>query len=453
MMLTSCLTLVTGIKLLALKKEGIVLSAVLVWVAKKAIGKFGQTEGIQISDSVDDKVKRRESGVIDGTESASVVIEVANSKGQSDFETVAIPQEANTITSVEVYKGRTCGECPIYGKVHRDDLEKEIARLEGAKYAVVFPTGMCAFSSILSVFPHNTKIVSSNEIYSGSYRYLESIGSHLNLSLTFADISTEEKAKAAITEDTEVVFFETPCNPTMRVIDIKKLVDVSKSINPNIIHVIDNTFMTPLLQKPIALDVDVVIHSSTKYINGHSDVMMGAIVTNSDDIFSKVTCYQRDVGLYSSHFDCYLVNSGIKTLSLRIKRSEENAMAIARLLSSSEYVTSVNYPGLPSNEYHVIAKKQQKSFGGILSFTLSGSSDKPLNFIKNLKLFSNCVSLGGVESLIETPANMSHASMPVERRLALGISDQMIRISAGVEDTKDILDDISNALHEAYKQP
>jgi len=250
--------------------------------------------------------------------------------------------------------------------------------------------------------------------------------------------------EAAFTDKTKLVWLETPTNPTLKISDIALAAKIAHA--HNCLLVVDNTFLSPYFQRPLLLGADIVVHSITKYINGHSDVVGGVLILNDDDLNKKLRFLQNGIGAIPSPFDCFLAMRGVKTLHLRMREHELNAMAVARFLESSNKVERVCYPGLPSHPQHELAKRQQTGFGGMITFWLKGGIDQSRQFLETLKIFACAESLGGVESLAEHPAIMTHASVPVEQRAILGISDSLVRLSVGIEDVEDLVQDVKNGL-------
>jgi len=266
----------------------------------------------------------------------------------------------------------------------------------------------------------------------------------MKIKFSFVDLTNPNALKEAINQETKMVWLETPTNPTLKLLDIKAICEEAHKLN--IFVVVDNTFMSPYFQSPISLGADIVVHSVTKYINGHSDVVMGVLATNSEDLYTRLKFLQNSIGAVPSPFDCYLALRGIKTLAIRMKQHTINAMQVATFLEKHPKIDKVIYPGLPSHPQHELAKRQMTGFGGMITFFLHGGITESRAFLENLKLFALAESLGAVESLAEHPAIMTHASVPSEQRVKLGISDSLIRLSIGIEDVEDIIGDLSNAL-------
>ena len=325
----------------------------------------------------------------------------------------------------------------------RTALQECLASLENGKYARAFASGLAANMGVLSLLSPGDKIAAVADLYGGTFRIFEKILRPLGIETSYIGGDGEGGfLKAA--EGAKMLWIESPTNPTLRVSDIAKLGRLAK--REGLIFVVDNTFATPAAQTPLDLGADIVVHSTTKYMAGHSDTIGGAAVFNDEALYGKVKFYQNAAGAVPGIFDSFLVLRGLKTLELRMKRHEENALAVAKFLESHAKVRKVNYPGLPSNPQYALAKRQMKNFGGMISFEIAGGAKAAKKFIGKLKLFSLAESLGGVESLVSLPAEMTHASIPRKERLARGISDGLIRLSVGIEDVSDLVSDISAAL-------
>ncbi|KAJ3055028.1 hypothetical protein HK097_011664 [Rhizophlyctis rosea] len=338
------------------------------------------------------------------------------------------------------------------GNPTRNAFEVAVAALEGGKYGLAFASGSNTTATVLNLVQSGGHIVSVNDTYGGTFRYFTKVASNNGVGVTFVDLYDPENLRTAIQPNTKLVWIETPTNPTLRLVDIARIAEIAHSYDQNILLVVDNTFMSPYFQQPLSLGADIVVHSVTKYINGHSDVVMGVAVTSDDAIHDRLRFLQNSIGGVPSAFDCFLANRGLKTLHLRMKAHESNATAIARYLESHPKVAEVIYPGLPSHRQHELARRQQKGFGGMLSFRLrNGDLEASNTFLASLKIFALAESLGGVESLAELPAVMTHASLTPEAREALGVTDSLIRMSVGVEEVEDLIDDIEQALNAAVK--
>ncbi|KAI8145022.1 Cys/Met metabolism PLP-dependent enzyme-domain-containing protein [Fennellomyces sp. T-0311] len=334
------------------------------------------------------------------------------------------------------------------GNPSRVNFETAVASLEKGKYGVAFSSGSAVTATILSMAGAGSHVLSVNDVYGGTYRYFTKVAPVNGIEATFVDLKNADAIKAALKPNTKLVWIESPTNPTLRLADIKAIAEYTHAHGA--LLVVDNTFMSPYFQNPLTLGADIVVHSVTKYINGHSDVVMGVAVTNSDDIHQKLTFLQNSLGAVPSAFDCYLARRGIMTLEIRMQRHEQNALAVARFLETHASVTEVIYPGLESHPQHALAKQQQKGFGGMVSFRMKGSLDNVNKFLGKLHIITLAESLGGVESLIEVPAVMTHASLSPEQRAALGITDTLVRVSVGIENQDDLIQDLDKALKSAY---
>lgn len=324
-------------------------------------------------------------------------------------------------------------------------FETCIAACEQAKFGLAFASGSSAIATVLHLLESGSHVITVDDVYGGTQRYFNRIASVTNnLSFTFLDFNVEGAFEAAITPKTKLVWLETPTNPTLKVTDMEAVSKICKA--RGILMVVDNTFMTPYFQNPLNHGADVVIHSITKYINGHSDVVGGVIVTNSAELNTKFKFLQNGLGAILSPFDSYMALRGVKTLALRMKAHAENAQAVAELLEAHPKVEKVVYPGLKSHPQHAIACKQTSGHGGMITVYLKGGLEESKVFLGALKLFACAESLGAVESLSEHPALMTHASVPAEMRAKLGIADNMLRLSVGVEDKADLLADLTQAL-------
>lgn len=328
----------------------------------------------------------------------------------------------------------------------RTRLEECLASLENSNYCMVTSSGMSAVSLIFQSFPQGTKILCGDDVYGGTYRLLNTIYNdrfeikHVNTSNTASVLSELASFKP------NLVWLESPTNPMLQISDIKAISDASHAVKAKV--VVDNTFMSPYFQNPLDLGADMVLHSLTKYINGHSDVVGGAVMLNNKEQYDKLWYLQNSIGPSQSPFDSWLVLRGIKTLALRMRAHEENAQEIARFLEAHPKVEKVIYPGLASHPQHELAKQQMSGFGGMLSLYLKGGLKESTTFLEEVNLFVLAESLGGVESLIEHPAIMTHASVPAKERAKLGIADNFIRISVGVEAVEDLKADLANALDQ-----
>jgi len=331
------------------------------------------------------------------------------------------------------------------GNPTRTAYEACIAALEVGKYGLSFASGLATTTTILASLTAGDHVISVDDVYGGTQRLFRRVcAPNTGIQFTLVDFTSESAFESAFTPKTKLVWLETPTNPTLKVSDIRRTCEIAHKHGA--IVVVDNTFLTPYFQRPLSLGADIVMHSVTKYINGHSDVVGGVLITNNDELYNKLKYLQNAVGAVPSPFDCFMVMRGIKTLHVRMREHEKNAFAVARFLESHPKVDKVHYPGLPSHPQHHIAKKQQSGYGGMITFWIKGGLDQSKQFLENLHIFVCAESLGGVESLAEHPAIMTHASVPPEDRAKLGISDSLCRLSVGIEDQEDILNDIKNAL-------
>lgn len=332
------------------------------------------------------------------------------------------------------------------GNPTRNSFEKAVASLECAKYGCAFSSGSSTTAAIINLLKAGDHVVSIDDVYGGTNRFLNRVASTQGIESTFVDLSDPNILKTTIKSNTKLIWIETPTNPTMKIVDIEAIVKVVKSINSEIIVVVDNTFMSPYFQNPITLGADICVNSISKYINGHSDVIMGIALTNNKEINDRLHFIQNAVGAIPSPFDCWLANRGLKTLAVRMRQHEKNALAIAKFLEAHPLVEAVYYPGLESHKQHELAKKQMKGFGAMMSIRIKGNLDTSNKFLSSLKIFTLAESLGGVESLCELPCIMTHAAVSPEERAKLGITDTLIRLSVGIEETEDIINDLDQAL-------
>jgi len=326
----------------------------------------------------------------------------------------------------------------------RKVLEDTIAQLEGGRAGFAFATGMAAETTVIHLLKAGDHVICGDDIYGGTYRLFQNVMRDFGLEFTFLRMDNREGIEDAIKPNTRMLWLETPSNPLLNIVDIEMAVDVAKK--HNLLTVIDNTFATPYFLRPIEYGVDLVVHSTTKYLNGHCDVVGGAVVTTSDELTQRVQFLLNAMGTCASPFDCWLVLRGIETLPVRMKQHEENATAVANYLKGHPVVKRVFYPGLESHPGHKIARKQMKGFGGVVSFETKGGLEAVTNFLRRIKVFSLAESLGGVASLAEHPATMTHVSMPKEHREEAGITDDLIRLSVGLENIDDLIEDLSQAL-------
>lgn len=327
----------------------------------------------------------------------------------------------------------------------RHALEKNIAAIENGKHGACFGSGLAAIDCVIKMLNPGDEIISTNDLYGGSYRIFNTIFAKYGLIFHFVDMQNPEAVEALVNENTKLIWVETPTNPMMNIIDIKAMAHIAKKANAMLC--VDNTFATPYLQNPLDLGADMVMHSVTKYLGGHSDVVMGALVCNDDALATEMYRIQNSSGAVTAPMDSFLVLRGIKTLHLRMQRHCENGEQIARFLSTHPKVDKVYWPGFETHPNHHVAKAQMRGFGGMISFTLKGNQlQDALDLVKKAEIFALAESLGGVESLIGHPATMTHASIPKEVREQSGVVDSLIRLSVGVEDAEDLISDLKQAL-------
>jgi len=327
----------------------------------------------------------------------------------------------------------------------RNALQKSIAALENGNFGICFSSGMGATDAVIKLLSPGDEVITSNDLYGGSYRMFKKVYEKFGIKFHFIDLTKIENLSAAINERTKLLWIETPSNPLMSIIDIATCTILAKK--NNILVAVDNTFASPYLQNPLALGVDIVMHSVTKYLGGHSDVIMGALVVNDPTLHQELAFIANSCGAVPGPQDCFLVLRGIKTLHLRMERHCLNGKKIAEYLNSHPKVGKVYWPGFTNHPNHEIAKKQMRDFGGMLSFTLKDDSlETATKLMERVELFSLAESLGGVESLINHPASMTHASIPREERIKNGLSDSLIRLSIGIEDSEDLIEDLEQGL-------
>jgi len=326
----------------------------------------------------------------------------------------------------------------------RTRLEESLAVLENGKYALATSSGLAAETLLLHALEEGSKILAADDAYGGTYRLFKKVFPN-KFNYIFADFTDAKKLQEILKKQkVGTIWIETPSNPMLKIIDIKLVAALAKKHGATFI--VDNTFATPYAQRPLELGADIVLHSLTKYLNGHSDIVGGALILNDKKFYEKLWFLQNATGPSQSPFDSWLILRGIKTLAIRMERHEENALKIAKFLSSHKKVEKVIYPGLPSHPQHQIAKKQMKNFGGMVTFFVKGGIENSEKFLKKLQVWTLAESLGGVESLVDHPAIMTHAAVPVEIRKELGIEDNLIRLSVGIEDADDLLEDLKQAL-------
>lgn len=319
-----------------------------------------------------------------------------------------------------------------------------VAALEGAQYALAFSSGLATTDAIMHTLKPGDHVLCCDDVYGGSFRIFDKVFKRMGIEFSYVDLSDLKKTEAAFQPNTRLLWMESPTNPMLKILDIAALTALARK--KGVISVVDNTFMSSYFQKPLSLGADIVVHSVTKYMNGHSDVVGGVLATSNTKLYEELKFLQNAIGAVPAPMDCFLVMRGLKTLHVRMERHAVNAMTIARYLEKHPKVSRVIYPGLESHPQHAIAKKQMSGFGGMITFFIKGGLDEARSFLEKVKLFTLAESLGGVESLIEHPAIMTHASIPAETRKELGIHDNLIRISVGIEDFADLVGDLERAL-------
>lgn len=326
----------------------------------------------------------------------------------------------------------------------RRAYEDCLASLENGKRAFAFGSGCAAEATTLHLLSSGDHVVAGDDLYGGTFRLFERVMKQMGIEFTYVDLTNPANFDKAVKSNTKMVWIETPTNPSLKLIDIRAV--AAKARAKGVISVVDNTFMSPYFQRPLELGADVVVHSTTKYVGGHSDVIGGAVVVSRDDLIEKYTLLVKSIGAVSSPFDAYLCMRSLKTLAVRMQAHQKNGHAVAEYLSKHPMVAKVLYPGLPSHPQYALAKEQMSGFGGMVTMYIKGGLAEARKFLENVRVFSLAESLGGVESLINHPAIMTHASIPADQRRELGIDDTMIRLSVGIEDLDDIIRDLEQAL-------
>ena len=350
-----------------------------------------------------------------------------------------------TQTSVGVTKGYDYSRS---GNPTRTALERQLAGLEDARFGSAFGSGMAAVNGALSVLSSGDHIVATKDVYGGTYRLLSDVLPRYGIHTTYVDMCDLDATRAAIRANTKMFLVETPTNPLLRIIDIAAIAALKR---PGQWLAVDNTFATPYLQRPLALGADIVAHSTTKYLNGHSDVVGGVVIVNDAELHAQIAFHQNAVGAIPGVWDAYLTIRGAKTLALRMREHERNARAVAHFLDERDDVETVYYPGLPEHPHHELAKKQMRGFGGVVSFRARGGAERALAIARSLRIFNLATSLGGVESLVCSPTTMTRGSVPAERKRELGITDDLLRLSVGIEDEADIIGDLAQALERSER--
>lgn len=359
-----------------------------------------------------------------------------------------MPPVYQTSTFLQTSPGVPVGEYEYSRAANptRTALENALASIENGTRGLAFSSGLAATDCVLRSFKAGDEIIAMDDLYGGTYRMFTRIYKDSGIKFHFVDMNDLEKFKSLINENTKLVWMETPTNPLMKLADIEAIAKITKE--KNLLFAVDNTFATPYLQKPLDLGADIVMHSATKYLGGHSDVIAGALITKDEKLGEQLHFQQFATGATLGPQDSFLVLRGIKTLSLRVQRHCENGVKVSEFLNNHPKVKTVYYPGLASHPFHEIAKKQMKNgFGGMVSFTFeSGKKEDAISFLEKLEVFTLAESLGGVESLANHPALMTHASIPEDKRKEIGISDDLVRLSVGIEDIEDLLADLEQAL-------
>ncbi len=325
-------------------------------------------------------------------------------------------------------------------------LERCLAELENAKHGLCFSSGMGAADAIIKLLVPGDEVIATDDLYGGSYRMFTKVFAKYGIVFHFVDMHDFDLLEKTVNEKTKMLWVETPTNPMMKIIDIERCVALAKK--HNLISVIDNTFASPYLQNPLDMNADIVMHSATKYLNGHSDVVMGALCTNDDNLYEQLAFIANSCGATPGPQDSFLVLRGLKTLHVRMERHCSNGVVVANFLANHPKVEKVYWPGFPSHQNHEVAKKQMRDFGGMISFSLKGDRFEDASTLaQNVHVFSLAESLGGVESLLGHPASMTHASIPKAEREKSGITDSLLRLSVGIEDAEDLIEDLTNALN------
>ena len=335
-----------------------------------------------------------------------------------------------------------------YSRTHnttRKALEQGLASIENGEHGLAFASGLAAMDAVMKLLRPGDEVISTNDLYGGSYRLFTKIFKPLGLQFKFVNMQNSENIVAAISNKTKLIWVETPTNPTMQVVDIEAIAAIAKK--NNILVAVDNTFASPYIQQPLTLGADIVMHSATKYLGGHSDLILGSLVVNDADLSERLAFIQNASGAVPGPMDCFLTLRGIKTLSVRMQRHCENAAAIAHFLNEHQKIEKVYWPGFENHPNHHVAKKQMKDFGGMLSFVTKGADyDAAIKIVERLEMFTLAESLGGVESLAGHPASMTHASIPKTIREESGVVDALVRLSVGIEDVRDLIADLEQAI-------
>jgi cystathionine beta-lyase/cystathionine gamma-synthase len=363
------------------------------------------------------------------------------------------PCSATGATIVPVYQTATFTQSAVgqtkgfdysrSGNPTRLALERQLADLEGARFATAYGSGMAAVNGACALLSAGDHIIATKDLYGGTHRLFSDVFPRYGITTTYVDMCDLDETRAAILPNTKMFWVETPTNPLLRIIDIAAVAGLRR---PSQVVAVDNTFATPYWQSPLALGADVVMHSTTKYLGGHSDVVGGIVITDDAELHAKIAYHQNAVGAVPGPWDAYLTLRGAKTLALRMREHERNAHAVANFLEGRDDVAEVYYPGLRSHPHHDLAKRQMRGFGGIVSFRPVGGGERALELVKHTAIFNLATSLGGVESLICSPTVMTHGSVPAERKRELGVTEDLLRLSVGIEDEADLLADLGHAL-------
>jgi cystathionine beta-lyase/cystathionine gamma-synthase len=368
---------------------------------------------------------------------------IGQAADQATGATIVPIYQTSTFTQEEVNKNKGY-EYSRVGNPTRTALDACLASLEEGKYGLTFSSGLAAEHAILSLLHSGDHVIVPEDMYGGTYRLIKEIFEPYKITFTFTDFTDLNLIEKAFLPSTKMVWIETPTNPTLKIFDIASISALSHE--KNAIVVVDNTFLSPYFQKPLLLGADIVVHSTTKYINGHSDIIGGAVILKNTELFKKIQLVQKSVGAVPSPFDSWLTLRGVKTLAIRMQQHEKNAFKVADFLLKEPNVLEVFFPGLESHPGYAIAKKQMTGFGGVVSFKLKGGLNECNVFFKKLKIFQLADSLGGIESLANYSALMTHDYFPSELRLKIGVTDNLIRLSVGIENIDDLLEDLKNAL-------
>ena len=331
------------------------------------------------------------------------------------------------------------------GNPTRAALEECVAALEGAEHGLAFASGLAATTAVMSLLSPGDHIVAGDDLYGGSYRLFDKVLQKSNgLDFTFVDTTDPESVEKSLRPETKMLWIETPTNPMLTLSDVALLSEMARERGATV--AVDNTFASPYFQQPLSLGADIVVHSTTKYMGGHSDVVGGAVMTSDGEMHERIKFYQNAAGAVPGAFDAWIVLRGLKTLAVRMRQHEENALAVARFLQDHPQVATVNYPGLPTHPQHDLAKRQMSGFSGMVSFTLKGGAEAAYAAVQKTEVFHFAESLGGVESLITHPATMTHAAIPKEQREVRGVTDGLLRLSVGIEDAEDLVADLDRAI-------